>query len=167
MPLQLTSPHLDEGKPMPKWAALPDAGGDNRSPALAWSGAPEPTKSYALTLFDLDEPTGVGFTHWLLFNVSADVCELAEGAGAAGSEPAGSELGFTDLGEAAYGGPAPSPGDGPHRYQFTLHALDCERLDIAGATTTYAMLQYVMRGHILASTALTPTFEVAGDGSSA
>lgn len=157
--LTLTSPYLTDGEPMPKNTAFGDAGGDNRSPSLSWQDAPSETKSYALTLFDPDEPTGVGFVHWVLFNIDSHICELPEGAGATGANPPGSELGFTDLGEAQYGGPAPTPGAPPHRYQFTIYARDIERIDLKGATITYAMLQYLMRGHVLAEATLTPTFE--------
>lgn len=157
--MTLTSPDLEEAQPMPSWTGHGDAGGEDRSPSLSWSGAPDGTRSYAITCFDLDEPTGVGFVHWVLFNVAADVHGLEAGAGADGKNPRGSELGFTDLGVACYSGPAPEPGGAPHRYQFRVAALDVDRLDLEGRTTTYAMLQFMTRGHVLASGTLTPIFQ--------
>lgn len=108
------------------------AGGDNVSPDLAWEGAPEGTRSFALTMYDPDAPTGSGWWHWVVYDIPAGATGLALGAGAAGGAglPAGSKLGRTDFGTQEYGGAAPPPGHGPHRYIFTLYALNTDRLDV-------------------------------------
>lgn len=116
------------------------AGGDNLSPDLSWSGAPEGTQSFALTLYDPDAPTGSGWWHWVVYDIPATVTSLPRGAGAAGGAtlPGGAKMGHTDFGTADYGGAAPPPGHGPHRYIFTLYALNTPKLDVpAGCTAAY------------------------------
>ncbi|MFN2459862.1 MAG: YbhB/YbcL family Raf kinase inhibitor-like protein [Candidatus Velthaea sp.] len=131
--------------------------GDNRSPDLAWSGAPDGTKSYAITMYDPDAPTTVGFWHWILFDVRASETSIAAGAGKKHHQPHGSTLGFTDFGSREYGGPCPPPGDPPHRYQINVYALDVDKLG-ADDTTTGAKLMFMMRGHVLAKGTLEGTY---------
>ncbi|HLI16465.1 MAG TPA: YbhB/YbcL family Raf kinase inhibitor-like protein [Acidimicrobiales bacterium] len=149
--LSVTSRQFADGGVLPMSAVHTSAGGENRSPQLAWSPGPAGTRSYALTCHDPDAPTGVGFSHWVRFNLPASVLELPE---AVGAEP-GID-GLNDFGERGYDGPAPPPGP-PHRYVFTVYALDVDALE-AGERTTYALLRFLVREHVLASGTLTGTF---------
>ena len=126
-------------------------GGENVSPQLAWSGAPEGTKSFAITCFDPDAPTGSGYWHWVAFDIPGSVTSLA-----AGQSPPG--VGYCDFGVAAYCGPCPPKGDRAHRYIFTVYALDVPKIEGASNGTTGATLVFMMRGHVLATGAITGNF---------
>jgi Raf kinase inhibitor-like YbhB/YbcL family protein len=106
--------------------------GSNVSPELHWSGAPDGTKSFAITVYDPDAPTGSGWWHWTVVNIPADVTSIPEGASHAAKSglPVGAVEGRTDFGVAGYGGPCPPEGDKPHRYIFTLHAVKEESLPL-------------------------------------
>lgn len=106
--------------------------GGNVSPALQWSGAPKGTKSFAVTVYDPDAPTGSGWWHWVVFNIPADATSLAKNAGdtAANLVPAGSIQSRTDFGKPGYGGPCPPIGDKAHRYEFTVYALKTDKLPL-------------------------------------
>lgn len=97
-------------------------GGSNRSPQLSWSGAPAGTRSFAVTVFDPDAPAP-GWWHWAVVDLPPATAELARGAGSGGVLPAGAKQAANDFGAPGYGGPCPPPGDPPHRYVFTVHAL--------------------------------------------
>ena len=104
--------------------------GGNISPALRWSGAPRGTKSFVLTVYDPDAPTGSGFWHWVMYNIPANVTRLPQGAGTPGREPAGAVQGNSDYGAPGYGGPCPPAGLGSHRYVFTIYAVKAEKLEV-------------------------------------
>jgi Raf kinase inhibitor-like YbhB/YbcL family protein len=126
--------------------------GGNLSPQLSWSGAPEGTKSYAITCFDPDAPTGCGFWHWFSIGVSADTTSVARGEAAPGSHCA-----RNDFGNNAYDGCAPPPGDRVHRYIFAIHALDTDDTGVPeGASPTYASFVHV--GHTIARATITGTW---------
>lgn len=103
--------------------------GQNISPALSWSGAPAGAKSFVLTIYDPDAPTGGGWWHWVMFNIPASVTSLPDGAGVPGKEPAGAVQSTTDFGKPGFGGACPPKGDKPHRYIFTVYALNTAKLD--------------------------------------
>lgn len=143
--------------------ALPDAqvhAKGNRSPQLSWSGAPEGTKSFAVTCYDPDAPTGSGFWHWTVANIPADVTELAEGASSAGL-PEGAVEGRTDFGSPGFGGAAPPAGHGPHRYIFTVFAVDTERLDVTPENSG-AVFGFNLHFHTLARASITGVYENRG-----
>jgi len=134
------------------------AGGEDVSPHLVWSGAPEGTRSYAVTVYDPDAPTTSGFWHWAAFNIPADVTELAANASADGM-PAGAVQLKNDGGTVGYIGAAPPPGHGPHHYWIAVHAVDVETLDIP-AEASCAFLGFNLFSHAIARATIVPTYEV-------
>jgi len=106
--------------------------GANRSPELHWTNASEGTKSFAITVYDPDAPTGSGWWHWLVFDIPAGISALPAGAGSAGHAglPAGVVQSRTDFGAPGYGGPCPPEGDRPHRYIVTVFALKTVKLGL-------------------------------------
>jgi Raf kinase inhibitor-like YbhB/YbcL family protein len=134
--------------------------GGNQSPHLAWSGAPAGTKSFAITCYDPDAPTGSGFWHWLVVNIPANVTELAAGAGAPGSKllPEGALQTRTDYGVVSYGGPCPPEGDHPHRYIFTVFAVGSEVLPV-NADTSAAIVGFNLNFNTLAKATLMGLFK--------
>ncbi|MDX3383194.1 YbhB/YbcL family Raf kinase inhibitor-like protein [Streptomyces niveiscabiei] len=135
-------------------------GGKDISPHLSWSGAPENTRSYAVTVYDPDAPTGSGFWHWAVADIPATVTELPEGAGddTGSGLPEGAFQLPNDARLARFVGAAPPPGHGPHRYVVVVHALDVDRIGVP-ADGTPAYLGFTMAGHILARAVLTVTAE--------
>ncbi len=107
---------------LPKRNVYAECGGANVSPTLRWSGAPPRTRSFVLTVFDPDAPRAGGWWHWIAYNILPEIRGLAAGSGSAGSMNAGT-FGKNDFGDANYDGPCPPPGK-PHRYVFTLYALE-------------------------------------------
>lgn len=154
----LTSPEIATGSQLPAKQVFNGFGcsGENRSPALAWNGAPPETKSFALTVYDPDAPTGSGWWHWVVFNIPAGVGELPAGAGDADGKllPAGAQQGRTDFGTAGYGGACPPAGDPAHRYVFTVHALKVEKLDLP-ADASPALVGFMLHSMEIARTSLT------------
>ena len=137
----LTSPNITAGGKIADAQVFNGFGckGGNRSPQLAWSGAPAGTRSFALLMYDPDAPTGSGWWHWVLYNIPANVTSLAAGAGDPQKNllPAGALQGRTDFGTPGYGGPCPPPGKA-HHYHLWLYALKVERLEVpADATAAY------------------------------
>src|SRR5580704_13576571 len=128
--------------------------GGNKSPHLSWSGAPEGTKSFAITCYDPDAPTGSGFWHWLVVNIPANASEIAEGAGSQGGNlPAGALQTRTDFGAPGYGGPCPPAGDHPHRYLFTVFAVKTEGLNVS-ADSSGAVVGFNLHFNTLAKAAI-------------
>jgi Raf kinase inhibitor-like YbhB/YbcL family protein len=160
--LTVTSSAFADGATIPNIYAHAGCvpGAEDRSPPLAWHGAPAGTKSFAVTVFDPDAPTGHGFWHWVMFDIPADTRDLAAGAGAeeASNAPHGARLGQTGFGASEYGGPCPPPGAKPHHYAFTVRALNIATVPKAGAQTTGPELVSAIEGHVLAEGTLTGRF---------
>ncbi|MGW4530044.1 YbhB/YbcL family Raf kinase inhibitor-like protein [Nocardia sp. NPDC004340] len=112
----------------------------NHAPRLQWSGAPAAAKSFAVTMFDPDAPTGAGFWHWLNWDIPATATDFT--AGAAGV------AGTNDAGAPGYLGPCPPAGDRPHTYQISVLALDTPSLGLPAATTP-AVASFSMGSHII------------------
>jgi Raf kinase inhibitor-like YbhB/YbcL family protein len=125
----------------------------NVSPALAWSGAPEATKSFAISMYDPDAPTGSGFWHWWVVNIPADTTSLSKGAGSGTGLPSGAMQGRNDYGATGYGGPCPPPGK-PHRYVITVFALSVDKLDV-DQNASPAVIGFNANAHTLAKATLT------------
>lgn len=106
--------------------------GENQSPQLQWENAPEGTKSFAVTMYDPDAPTGSGFWHWVIFDIPADVNELVRNAGNLSMQlaPEGAIQSMTNYGSPGFGGPCPPKGHGIHQYIITVYALKTESLGL-------------------------------------
>lgn len=128
--------------------------GENISPHLKWSGAPEGTRSFALVMHDPDAPTGSGWWHWVVFNIPAAVTSLPEGAGDPknGLIPEAIQS-RTDFGSPGYGGACPPEGHGEHRYQFRIYALKVEQLPLDEKSPA-AMVAYQINANKLAEAQL-------------
>ncbi|HMK61806.1 MAG TPA: YbhB/YbcL family Raf kinase inhibitor-like protein [Dissulfurispiraceae bacterium] len=154
----LSSPQLEPGGRLHNNQVFSGFGctGKNISPALYWENAPKGTKSFAITVYDPDAPTGSGWWHWLLFNIPTSVNNLPENAGepALGLAPQGSVQSRTDFGKPGYGGACPPVGHKPHRYQFTVFALDVDKLDL-DANSPGAMVGFYLNQHAIEKAVLT------------
>ena len=135
------------------------AGGKNISPELQWEGAPAGAKSFALTCYDPDAPTGSGWWHWSVINIPATVTELKPDAGNASNAnlPQGARQVRTDYGTTAWGGTCPPEGDKPHRYIFTVYALKTDKLDIP-ADATAALAGFMINANSLAKASFTAKY---------
>ena len=157
----VTSADVTDGAtlPRPHVSGVMGAGGEDRSPQLSWSGFPEGTRSFAVTVFDPDAPTASGFWHWAVANIPASVTELASDAGNqdAPNLPEGALQLANDGGFAGYVGAAPPAGHGPHRYFVVVHAVDTETLDV-DADTRPAVLGFNLFFHTLARATMVVTY---------
>ncbi len=128
--------------------------GQNISPALEWSNAPAGAKSFAVTMYDPDAPTGSGWWHWVMYNIPASTTGLPAGAGNGRNAPRGSAQGTTDFGTKGYGGPCPPVGDKPHHYHLTVFALKVDKIDVPGNATA-AMVGFNLNANKLATARVT------------
>ena len=156
----VTSDDVHDGAALatPQLSGIFGAGGEDVSPQLSWSGAPEGTQSYVVTCYDPDAPTGSGFWHWAVLDIPASVTSLPSGAhDDTGSVlPDGAVQLRNDASLARFLGAAPPPGHGPHRYFFAVHAVDAPSLEIP-ATATPAFLAFNLFGRTLGRAVLVGT----------
>jgi Raf kinase inhibitor-like YbhB/YbcL family protein len=160
--MTVTSADLKDGATMANEQVLKGFGctGGNVSPALSWSGAPAGTKSFAVTMYDPDAPTGSGWWHWVVLNIPPGTTSLPKGAGDVSAQknatPGEAIQSRTDFGSGGYGGPCPPPGDKPHRYQITVFAVDVDKLPNAtNNAASAALVGFDLHFHTLAKATLT------------
>jgi Raf kinase inhibitor-like YbhB/YbcL family protein len=155
---------VSEGQQMPDAQVYNGFGmtGKNISPHLRWHGFPDETRSFAVTCYDPDAPTGSGFWHLVLLDVPASVTELPAGAasGDMAGLPGGAFCVRNDYGSKDFGGAAPPKGDPPHRYVFAVHALDVESLASEGVDSDVspAVAGFNLRFHTIARGLLVPVY---------
>ena len=160
---RLTSPDVADGGTIKVGQVYKGSGctGANVSPALRWSGAPAAAKSFAVTLFDPDAPTGSGWWHWIIYDIPANVTALPRNAGDPRRRlaPRGSVQTRSDFGTPGYGGPCPPKGDDEHRYMFKVYALDVAKLPVKPDSMAIPLHLHF---HSLAQAILTGTYARAG-----
>lgn len=156
----LSSDSITNGQPLatPQISGIMGAGGEDVSPQLSWSGFPEETRSFAVTVYDPDAPTLSGFWHWAVANLPANVTELPDNAGDGNELPGGALTLVNDAGMRRYVGAAPPPGHGPHRYYVAVHAVDVEKLDLPEDASP-AFLGFNLFQHAIARAYIFGTYE--------
>ncbi len=134
--------------------------GENTSPQLSWVNAPEGTKSFAVTMYDPDAPTGSGWWHWLAFDIPNDINEIAKNAGNVESKlmPAGAIQSITDYGAYGYGGPCPPENHGMHQYVITVYALKVDKLGL-DENTNPAVVGYYLWNNTIAKSSIVTYYE--------
>lgn len=132
--------------------------GGDVSPGIAWKGAPAKTKSFAISIYDPDAPTGSGFWHWVAFNIPASTTSIPKGASGK-AMPAGTIESRTDFGVPGYHGPCPPPGPA-HHYHLRVFALDIPAIEGADANTSAAVIGFNLHFHTLAKAEITGVYGV-------
>ena len=156
----MESASITDGQPLatPQISGILGAGGEDVSPQLSWSGFPDQTRSFAVTVYDPDAPTLSGFWHWAVANLPASVTELPDGAGEGSDLPGDALTLVNDAGMRRYVGAAPPPGHGPHRYYVAVHAVDVEKLDL-NEDASPAYLGFNLFQHAIARAVIYGTYE--------
>jgi Raf kinase inhibitor-like YbhB/YbcL family protein len=156
----VTSQSFEDGQPWgnDQVSGIMGAGGSDVSPQLSWSGFPEETRSFAVTVYDPDAPTASGFWHWAVANLPATVTDLPAGAGDGSSLPGDALTLANDAGVKRFIGAAPPAGHGHHRYIVAVHAVGVEKLDLP-AEATPAYLGFNLFGNAIARAIITGTYE--------
>jgi Raf kinase inhibitor-like YbhB/YbcL family protein len=152
-----SSPSFAAGAVLPDNTVLNglDCHGANVSPALEWSGAPAGTRSFVMVLDDYEARGGDGFVHWAMYDIPATATSLPANAGASEPDlPTGGRHAYNDFLRRRYDGPCPPEGP-PHKYRFTVFAIDLPDIDDAGTPMTWRKLRFIIRGHVLASASVT------------
>lgn len=157
---ELTSPDIAEGKTLTAAQVANTFGcsGGNVSPGLAWKDAPAGTKSFTVTMYDPDAPTGSGWWHWVVYNIPASATGLPTGAGAADGKtlPPGTLQGYNDARAIGFLGACPPPGPA-HRYIVTVTALKAEKLEVP-ADASAAMIGFMTTMNSLGKATITGTY---------
>jgi len=122
--------------------------GENKSPELHWKNIPKGTKSFAITVYDPDAPTGSGWWHWLVVNIPTKNHKIVSDASAKHTLPMGALETKTDFGTASFGGACPPKGDKAHQYVFTIYALDVEKLKLTSKSDS-ALVGYMINSHTI------------------
>jgi Raf kinase inhibitor-like YbhB/YbcL family protein len=165
----LTSTDVTDGQALPPGqmsGIFGVPGGQDLSPQLSWSGAPAETRSYTVTMYDPDAPSGSGFWHWAIADIPASVNGLPAGAGNGTGErlPAGALHLPNDARLARFIGAGPPPGDGRHRYVIVVQALGIEKVGQlqvqADSTPAWLGFSLNVSGHLLARAVITPWAEI-------
>ena len=158
----VTSADVADGERLPiaQVSGLLGAGGDDISPSLSWSGFPEGTKSFAVTMYDPDAPTASGYWHWAVLNLPSTTTELASGAGDEDGSglPEGASQLRNDAGERRFVGAAPPEGHIAHRYFIVVHAVDVESLDVPPDATP-AVLGFNLFFHTIGRAQIVPWYQ--------
>jgi Raf kinase inhibitor-like YbhB/YbcL family protein len=157
----VTSPDIQDGKIIDNKHVFNGFGcsGLNVSPALNWTNAPKDTKSFAITVYDPDAPTGSGWWHWVVYNIPATTTGLGLGMGSGQADlPLGSMQGKTDYGTAGYGGPCPPVGAEPHHYIFTVFALKTDKIDVPEGASA-AMIGFNLNANKLVTASFTALYD--------
>ena len=158
----VTSNDISDGDmlPIPQVSGIFGAGGEDVSPHLSWSGFPAATRSFVVTCFDPDAPTGSGFWHWNVLDIPASVTELPSNAGSqdGANLPSGTTAIRNDAGLPGYIGAAPPAGHGPHRYVFAVHAMSDEKVGVDNSVSN-AVAGFNMFGRVLARAVIIPIYE--------
>ena len=151
----LTSPDISEGKTLDISQVYNGFGceGKNISPELNWENAPEKTKSFAITVYDPDAPTGSGWWHWTAFNIPNTTTKIERGAKLSGDIVQGR----TDFGKSEFGGACPPKGDKAHRYIFTIFALDVEKIEL-DKMAPGALVGFQLNAHAIKKASITAKY---------
>lgn len=155
---RLTSTTVSEGEQLTNSQVFRGFGceGENQSPQLLWTGAPEGTKSFAITVYDPDAPTGSGWWHWNVVNIPASVNSVAQNASTNKSLSKEALEIRNDYGTVGFGGACPPPGE-VHRYIFTVYALGTERLELP-ENPSNALVGFMIRANMLDSDSITAVY---------
>ncbi len=148
MAIEITSSAFEMGGAIPEEHT---GDGEDSSPPLEWTGVPEGTKELVLICHDPDAPMPYGWVHWALYKIPPTATGLATGSNGGFVE------GLNDFGNQSYGGPAPPPGHGMHRYYFWVYALDTE-LDVQPGLTRRELLDQI-EDHVIEQERLVGTCE--------
>lgn len=156
----LTSESVADGQPLAnaQVSGIFGAGGQDESPELSWSGFPEETQSFAVTVYDPDAPTVSGFWHWAVVNLPATTTQLPAGVGDGSGLPGDAITLANDASLKRFLGAAPPAGHGPHRYYIAVHAVDVPKLEIP-ENATPAFLNFNLLGHAIARAVIVGTYE--------